>query len=535
MEKEGEKVVEIPDEVMEKVNHLWEDYLIGKFLDTAPHVAKVHATVNRIWNQGDRKSLIDVHVVDETTMKFKVMDPGTRTRILKRGMWSIGNIPMVITKWIPDEMKEKPEITAIPLWVHLKNVPMNMYSWQGLSFIASAAGFPVRLHPETAACSNFKVAKIFVNADLTKELPTKINFTKNGVSSLVEFVYPWLPKRCNTCKKWGHIDKVCIMNKDDGGKSVKQLITEGIVGVRDSKEEMKQSEEESAKKKSKIAKSDKEIEEGELIDNWENVTPKKGNRSPILQFGQVRILTPSRFSALQEVDEEGVTGKQVVFEEILSVEEEIVTEDSELERITEAIKKKDDVNEANGRTNKGGDNSGMKDEMEISKTDQTVKVVAGIEHWPDLTTRPSLPRRSKTMHKVVPDKNMQESTPGKLDEEETCQHLFFSCKYSSMVWKEMVGGIMREAYTDRWVEILDVISQVGRDQTEIFIIRYAFQTLAHSIWRERNARKHGEQPMDEKTLAKIVDKMIRLKLLIIKGKGKKYLEVALMKWLATRQ
>lgn len=207
------------------------DYLIGKFLDTAPHIAKIHATVNKIWNQGDKKMLIDVHVVDETTMKFKVLNPGMRAQILKRGMWSIGNVPMVVTKWIPDEMKEKPEITTIPLWVQLKNVPMHIYSWHGLSFITSAAGFPVRLHPETAACTNFKIAKVFVNVDLMKDLPTRINFTKNGVSSLVEFNYPWLPLRCNTCGKWGHKEKVCIINKKDGSKkSVQQIIKDGVVG-----------------------------------------------------------------------------------------------------------------------------------------------------------------------------------------------------------------------------------------------------------------------------------------------------------------
>ena len=262
-EKEGQKRVEIPDEVIEKVNHLWEDYLIGKFLDNVPHIAKVHATVNRIWNQGDKKMLIDVHVVDETTMKFKVTDPTIRARVLKRGMWSIGNIPMVITKWVPDEMKEKPEITAILLWVHLKNVPMNMYSWQGLSFITSAAGFPIRLHPETAACTNFKLAKVFVNADLTKELPTKINFTKSGVSSLVELIYPWLPLRCNTCGKWGHTDKVCIINKKDGSeKSVKQIIKEGVVGK--DGEKVKDMEEEAMNKLEAEAKQDIESSQEEI-------------------------------------------------------------------------------------------------------------------------------------------------------------------------------------------------------------------------------------------------------------------------------
>ena len=144
---------------------------------------------------------MEVYEIDSTTMKFRVSDAAMRARILRRGKWNIGNIPLVVAKWTPKELEEKPEVKSIPLWVHLKNVPMNMVSWEGLSFITSAAGHPVKLHPETAACSNFKIAKIFVNADLSKDLPKKINFTKNGKSSLVEFVYPWLPDRCYTCSK----------------------------------------------------------------------------------------------------------------------------------------------------------------------------------------------------------------------------------------------------------------------------------------------------------------------------------------------
>lgn len=151
--------------------------------------------------------------MDTTTMKFRVLDSAMRARILRRGMWNIGNILLVVTKWIPEELTEKLEVKSITMWVYLKNVPMNMFSWEGPSFITSAAEYPVRLHPETANCSNFKLAKIFVNVDLSKELPKKINFTKNGKSSLVEFIYPRLPVRCNTCGKWGHIEKVCEMNK----------------------------------------------------------------------------------------------------------------------------------------------------------------------------------------------------------------------------------------------------------------------------------------------------------------------------------
>ena len=71
--------------------------MIGKFLDTAPHVARVHAIVNKIWTQGEQKQ-IDVHIVDNTTMKFRVSNPVMRARILRRGMWNIGNVPLVVTK-----------------------------------------------------------------------------------------------------------------------------------------------------------------------------------------------------------------------------------------------------------------------------------------------------------------------------------------------------------------------------------------------------------------------------------------------------
>lgn len=96
---------------------------------------------------------------------------------------------------------EKQEESDIPMWVYLKKVPLSMYSWEGLSFISSAAGFPVRLHPETLACTNVDIAKIFVKVDVSKDLPKKINFTKDGKEHLVEFIYPWLPLRCTVCGK----------------------------------------------------------------------------------------------------------------------------------------------------------------------------------------------------------------------------------------------------------------------------------------------------------------------------------------------
>ena len=69
---------------------------------------------------------------------------------------------MILTKWSPVIEKEKAPVQSIPMWVHVKNVPIKMFSWEGLSFLTSPIGSSGRLHPETAQCLNIEVAKIFV-------------------------------------------------------------------------------------------------------------------------------------------------------------------------------------------------------------------------------------------------------------------------------------------------------------------------------------------------------------------------------------
>lgn len=206
----GSSTVEIPDDLIQNSVPLWDDFLEGKFLAPAPHVAKIHVIVNKIWPLGDKSIRIDVFSVSETTVKFRIKNAQTRGRVLRRGMWNIADIPMIVSKWSPIIEEAEPEITTIPMWVKLKNVPNKMYSWDGLAFIASTVEKPVRLHPETEQCTSFEEAKVFVNADMTKELPKVYRFkSKMGVDAQVEFVYPWLPSRCTICSKWGHMEKSC--------------------------------------------------------------------------------------------------------------------------------------------------------------------------------------------------------------------------------------------------------------------------------------------------------------------------------------
>lgn len=212
--KDGVGLINVPDEV-KNASLLWDEFVMGKFLEKAPHVAKVHAIVNKIWTMGDKSQMVDVFVINSNTMKFRIPNSTARGRLLRRGMWNLAGIPVVMSKWTPFIENDQPEEKSISLWVHLKHVPMKMVSWKDLILITSPAGVPVRLHPETAQCLNLKVPKVFVNADLTKELPQSMNFNINGKDTLVEYIYPWLPSRCSNYLKWGHLEKACLAPKKD--------------------------------------------------------------------------------------------------------------------------------------------------------------------------------------------------------------------------------------------------------------------------------------------------------------------------------
>lgn len=62
---EGKRSVEVPTEIIEKSNPLWEDFVMARFLETAPHIAKVHMILSKIWAFGDKSQKLDVFEMDD--------------------------------------------------------------------------------------------------------------------------------------------------------------------------------------------------------------------------------------------------------------------------------------------------------------------------------------------------------------------------------------------------------------------------------------------------------------------------------------
>lgn len=99
-----------------------------------------------------------------------------------------------------------------------------------------------------------------------------------------------------------------------------------------------------------------------MVDDWSEVTPGRTSRnSNNLEYGQVKILTPSRFSKLLEVDEKGDRINPI------KIEEEIVE------------KSKEGKNEEKNEIQSLDERSDTRDKKEVSKAEESQNQgIAGI-------------------------------------------------------------------------------------------------------------------------------------------------------------
>lgn len=70
-------------------------------------------------------------------------------------------------------------------------------------------------------------------------------------------------------------------------------------------------------------------------------------------------------------------------------------------------------------------------------------------------------------------------------------------------------------------------------KSDIFLLKYVFQTALYGVWCERNQRKHGEAPTPPAQLILVVGKRVRNRFSSFRGiRGHDY-EMGMFKWFAT--
>ncbi|KAJ9546781.1 hypothetical protein OSB04_019324 [Centaurea solstitialis] len=241
----GTRHAAIPDELIQKQGSKWALTLAGYFLGKRPAFPFVQFHARRMWKQF---GLSEVILNDQGYFFFKFNSEQGLNFVLENGPWLFNGMPIFIQQWQPGLCFDKPEPKKVPLWVNIFGLPLDVWDFEIISYIASVVGEPISVDRYTeemcetkAGRANF--ARVLVNASADYELPTEVDAIILGKLRKFRTEFLWKPKSCSLCKLFGHDLTSCLfrprtveeLNKDKpvpssvGEPSKAKVIDDGFI------------------------------------------------------------------------------------------------------------------------------------------------------------------------------------------------------------------------------------------------------------------------------------------------------------------
>ncbi|KAK8639618.1 hypothetical protein V6N13_137991 [Hibiscus sabdariffa] len=195
----GSIAVKPPSEVFEEGILEWRYSLVGQFIGGSPNFSALQKLVNLMWG---KVAPVEVRMAGSNLYIFSFANSTALYWVLERGPWHIQNRPLLLRKWEPNLAKLEFDLACMPIWIHLHNVPLKLYSMRGLSYITSALGSPLYMDTITATRQRLEFARVCVEVPAGYVFPDSIDVVlQDGSIALVYVTVPWIPPSCSHCKE----------------------------------------------------------------------------------------------------------------------------------------------------------------------------------------------------------------------------------------------------------------------------------------------------------------------------------------------
>ncbi|XP_071694781.1 uncharacterized protein [Rutidosis leptorrhynchoides] len=126
---------------------------------------------------------------------------------------------IILNVWSSNVSLMKEDLTKVPVWIKLHDVPLTGFTTVGLSVIASNIGRPMMLDSYTSTMCleswghpNIVRAMIEVSAECELKDSIRVgtpNTDGRFTKDVVMIEYEWKPPHCACCKVFGHRESQC--------------------------------------------------------------------------------------------------------------------------------------------------------------------------------------------------------------------------------------------------------------------------------------------------------------------------------------
>lgn len=186
--------------------NVWESCLVGYVAGKSPGFNAMNNIISNSWKCN---ATLSIHESGWLVYRFKNIED--KLAVLANGPYLIYGRPLIL-KVMPEYFNfGRDEMSCVPVWVKLPNLPLKCWSPRCLAKIASKLGTPIQSDQLTFNMTRISYARVLVELNLLADLKSSIVINlPNGSTLNQPVIYETLPRFCTSCKVLGHKTGACI-------------------------------------------------------------------------------------------------------------------------------------------------------------------------------------------------------------------------------------------------------------------------------------------------------------------------------------
>ncbi|KAL0392550.1 UNVERIFIED_CONTAM: hypothetical protein Sradi_2477800 [Sesamum radiatum] len=136
--EKGEIIIRPSPTIIEKGSQRWQSTAVGYFLGKKPYFPHLESYARSNW-----RDLTQISATSNGFYFFQFKNRAAMEDIIEEGPWLFQGQPIVIQCWEQGMSLRRQKHTQIPVWIRLKHLPLELWTAEGLSTVASGVGIPL--------------------------------------------------------------------------------------------------------------------------------------------------------------------------------------------------------------------------------------------------------------------------------------------------------------------------------------------------------------------------------------------------------
>ncbi|XP_030540728.2 uncharacterized protein LOC115748390 [Rhodamnia argentea] len=198
--EDGEPIVDITPEIVANQNPMLRESIVGYFLGKKIFFKITEEAIKKAWGA----HVMDVRMHENGFYFTHIPDETFRRKVLDMGPITILRSTMMLQPWHPKLKLKKPANDTLPVWIRMRDIPLSLWSPQGISRIASAIGNPLYVDVQTEQMKRLSFARVCIEIKASRPRVQVIKLRWDDELITIGVEYEWNPLSCDACGIFGH-------------------------------------------------------------------------------------------------------------------------------------------------------------------------------------------------------------------------------------------------------------------------------------------------------------------------------------------